>query len=167
MNPFQIDDDFNLPQVGLASFYLDSAEQTVGRLVDFLNNGGRFIELAELFSNHYLIWKALQLTEMQREDLFISVKIWPQSQTPEEILQRMMKFLSESRLKYIDILLVHAPIDIDHRFEQWKSLEVLKRQNLARALGLINLPLNQIMTFIKDADILPVVYVVGVALAKI
>lgn len=157
---FQVDDDFNLPQIGLASFYVDSAEDTSNRIVSFLQQGGRFLEIAELYSNHHIITKAIRQCDLQREDIFISVKIWPQSQSPDEILERMQRFVHDSKLQYIDILMVHAPIDVSNRFEQWKSLEEMKKQRLARALALTNLSLNQLMTFIKNADILPVLYMV-------
>lgn len=157
----QVDDDFNLPQIGLTSFYVDSTEDSTNRIVQFLQQGGRFLEIAELYSNHHLITKAIRLCELQREDVFISVKIWPQHSSPDDLLERMQRFLQESKLQYIDILMVHAPIDISHRFEQWKSLEEMKKQRLARALALTNLSLNQIMTFIKNADILPVLYMVS------
>lgn len=60
-----------------------------------------------------------------------------------------------SKFFYIDILLTHAPIDIANRFEQWQALEACKRKGVVRALGLSNMSLNQLLTVIKDATILP------------
>lgn len=45
--------------------------------------------------------------------------------------------------------MVHAPIDIDNRFDQWKALEQLQEDGLTRALGIVNISLIQLMTILK------------------
>lgn len=154
----EIDDGFLLPQIGLAAFQLDSGDKTVQRFVDYLQAGGRMIEIAELFTNYNFLPKALEKCHLKREDIFISLKLWPQGQTPEALLGRIETFFSRNRLDYVDILMVHAPIDIDNRFEQWRSLEIVKKRQWARALGVTNLSLNQLMTVVKNAEILPTVF---------
>jgi diketogulonate reductase-like aldo/keto reductase len=154
----EIDEGFYLPQIGLAAFQLDSGDKTVQRFVEYLLAGGRMIEIAELFTNYHFLPKALEKCHLKREDVFISLKIWPQGQTPEALLGRIEGFFSRNRLDYVDILMVHAPIDIDNRFEQWRSLEIVKKRQWARALGVTNLSLNQLMTVVKNAEILPTVF---------
>jgi 2,5-diketo-D-gluconate reductase A len=144
-----------MPKIGLGSFINDQAEQTVQRLVEFLNKGGRLIEIAELFANHHLLWDALSQCQINREDIYIIVKIWPQNQTPAALEQRIERFMQNSKFMYIDILLVHAPIDINNRFEQWNTLENMRKKGIAKTLGLANMSLNQVMTVIKNATLLP------------
>lgn len=154
----ELEGGFYLPQIGLGAFQLDSSPLTLARFIEYLSQGGRLIEIAELFTNFSVIPLALEKCGLSREDIYISLKVWPQQQTPEALLTRMDAFFAKHNLTYVDILLAHAPIDIDNRFEQWKSLEVLKKRNMARALGVTNLSLNQLMTVMKNAEILPTVY---------
>ncbi|RYH08483.1 hypothetical protein EON65_40840 [archaeon] len=144
-----------MPRIGLGAFVNDQAEQTVTRLIEFFNQGGRLIEISELFANYHLVWKALTHCTINREEIYIIVKIWPQSQTPSALEERIVEFVKNSKFMYIDILLAHAPIDMDNRFEQWTALENIKKKGLAKTLALANMSLNQLMTVIKNAILLP------------
>jgi diketogulonate reductase-like aldo/keto reductase len=159
----EVDEGFYIPQIGLAAFQLDSVEKNLEKLLNYFSAGGRFVEMAELFTNYNLLNVALEKLSMQREEIYISLKIWPQNQTPEALLGRIEAFFEKNQIAYVDILMVHAPIDISHRFEQWRALEIVKKRKWARALGLTNLSLNQLMTVIKDAEILPTVFQIEVS----
>lgn len=147
-----------MPQVGLGAFQLDDLERTTERLVEYFSSGGRLVEMAELFTNYDTLLDAMDKVHLQREDIFISLKIWPQGQSPEALLGRIETFFERNNIDYVDILMVHAPIDIENRFEQWRSLEIVKKRNWTRSLGLTNMSLNQLMTVIKNAEILPTIF---------
>lgn len=144
-----------LPRIGLGAFSLDSVDLSVQRLSEFFIHGGKLIEISELFSNYQYVGPALANAQLTRKDIFILLRVWPQQQTPGALQERIVKFLHVSNFEYIDILMAHAPIDINNRFEQWTALENIKKAGLAKTLGLANLSLNQIMTVIKNANILP------------
>jgi diketogulonate reductase-like aldo/keto reductase len=158
VSKIEIDDGFFIPQVGLGAFQLDGKQKNIDHWVNYFMTGGRFIEIADLFTNCDALQPALDRVHLQREDIFISLKIWPQSLTPEALLGRIECFFERNGLSYVDILMVHAPIDIEHRFEQWRSLEIVKKRNWARALGITNMSLNQLMTVVKNAEILPTIF---------
>lgn len=154
----EVEEGFFVPQVGLGAFQLDDLERTTERLVEYFSSGGRLVEMAELFTNYDTLLDAMDKLHLQREDIFISLKIWPQGQSPEALLGRIETFFERNNIEYVDILMVHAPIDIENRFEQWRSLEIVKKRNWTRSLGLTNMSLNQLMTVIKNAEILPTIF---------
>lgn len=158
VSKIEIDEGFFIPQVGLGAFQMDGTQKNIDHLVEYFTRGGRLIEIAELFTNFDALQPALDKAHLQREDIYISLKIWPQSLTPEALLGKIEAFFENNGISYVDILMVHAPIDIEHRFEQWRSLEIIKKRNWTRALGLTNMSLNQLMTVIKNAEILPTIF---------
>jgi len=54
--------------------------------------------------------------------------------------------------------MVHAPIDIENRFDQWKAMEQLQEDGLARALGIVNISLIQLMTILKKSEKPPTIF---------
>lgn len=158
VSKIEVDDGFFIPQVGLGAFQMDGLQKNIDHLANYFMAGGRLIEMAELFTNYDALQPALDKAHLQREDIFISLKIWPQALSPEALLGRVESFFGRNNISYVDILMVHAPIDIEHRFEQWRSLEIIKKRNWARALGITNMSLNQLMTVIKNAEILPTIF---------
>lgn len=157
----EVEDGFSLPPFGLASFFKENKEEALQIMIQFFQNGGRFIEISELFSNSAgILYNAMKKCKLQREDLLIGFKIWPQSpQNNDDLRARFEQFLiSNPYIEYIDILYPHAPINIEFRYDHYKVFEELKQRKLIRVIGLTNLGLNQLMTYIKNADILPVIY---------
>ena len=65
--------------------------------------------------------------------------------------------LDASGLSYVDLLLVHAPIDHENRVEHWKALEAIKQEGLARSIGLAYMTNIQLGDFIKNCTIIPAV----------
>ena len=59
--------------------------------------------------------------------------------------------------------MVHAPIDIENRFDQWKALEQLQDDGFSRALGIVNISLIQLMTILKKFEKPPAIFEVTVS----
>jgi diketogulonate reductase-like aldo/keto reductase len=153
-----VDENFSIPKIGLSSFTYDNHQITTNVFVNYLKFYGKVIEISELFTNYHCLNQALKQLQLTRQDVYIIFKVWPQEQTPEELLQRLEHFLQVSKWEYFDVLLIHAPINLQYRYEQWKSLESIKERGFAKAIGTTNMSLNQLMTVMKNADLLPTVY---------
>jgi diketogulonate reductase-like aldo/keto reductase len=158
-----IEDNFSMPIVGLSSFTYDNHQITKDIFINYLKNYGKVIEISELFTNFHCLNQALNSLQLTRSDVVIIFKVWPQEQTPEELLARIENFLTISSWQYFDILLVHAPINLQYRYEQWKSLEIMKNKGYVKSIGMTNLSVNQLMTVMKNADILPSVFEVEIS----
>jgi diketogulonate reductase-like aldo/keto reductase len=61
-------------------------------------------------------------------------------------------------LCYFDCVVVHAPIEINNRFEQWKALEEMVRLGLTRSLGVANITALQLADLLKNSNISPAVF---------
>lgn len=156
------DQSYQVPIIGLGSFVTGDKPETMrDELLKFFQFGGRLIEISELFSNYHLLNQILQECQLSRQDIYIVYKVWPKDVSPEQLLEKIHQFINASCWEYIDILLVHAPIDVANRFEQWKALETLKKQNLVKIIGNSNLSINELMTVMKNSEILPSIHSVS------
>lgn len=137
MNSFctvELSDGYNMPPLGLAAFRLDSNESMKDTVKLAVKNGIRYFEISELFCNGHIILEALAEAGLLRSDAYISVKIWPKNRTPDALLESTKRLIEINRFEYVDLMLIHAPIDVENRFDQWKSLEQLKELKLVNSL---------------------------------
>lgn len=160
-NLLQIEDDFFSPNVGLAAFTYDNQQLTTEIFTNYLKRGGKVIEIAELFTNYQCLNAAMKKLSISRDQVTLIFKVWPQDQNPEELQSRIESFLYHSQWQYFDLILIHAPICLQYRYEQWKALENMKKSKLAKSIGVTNMSLNQLMTVMKNCDILPSVFQVS------
>ena len=104
---------------------------------------------------HFLVvgHKALQNTP--RSEIFVSLKLWPKDRKYKEILSCVKETLKGANLTYVDLLIVHAPIDTVNKFDQWKAMEELKDEGFAKSLGAASLTLLQLMDLLKNCNFAP------------
>lgn len=154
----ELSDGLSIPQIGICAFRKDSPEDTKETVKSFIRNGVRYFEISELFSNGHMIMEALAEEAVPRSEAFISFKLWPKSRTPEQLVECCKQLIHVNRFEYIDLILIHAPIDPENKFEQWKALETLKQLQLVNILGACNITINHLMTVLKDSDYPPTVF---------
>ncbi len=82
-------------------------------------------------------------------------QIWPKYRAREELVESFKETLSMSGLGYVDLLLVHAPIDIQNRVEHWKAVETVKQEGLAKSIGLAYMTNIQLGDLIKHCTVIP------------
>ena len=159
----RLSDGNDMPCVGLASFRKDSIDATHSQIKYGLQVGLNYFEITELFGNEHMISEALQ--DCPRSDIFISLRLWPKDRKYKDILKSVRDSLQGANLSYVDMLILHAPIDPINKFDQWKAMEELKDAGLVKSLGVGNLTLLQLMDLLKNCNFAPTVLEVSTLLA--
>jgi diketogulonate reductase-like aldo/keto reductase len=152
-----LSDGADIPQIFSAAFRLGTVEATIAHIHSLYYAGVRHFEIAELFGNGHTICDALREVA-QRNQVFISLKVWPKSQRPDDVVQKVEYLLGSYGLTHVDLLSIHAPIDVDNKVEQYKALETLKDMGLTRSLGLVNINAVMLQDLLKNCRITPVTY---------
>ena len=95
------------------------------------------------------------LLQINREDLFITSKLWNTKHNPNDVRSALMGTLSDLGLDYLDLYLIHWPISLqdgDVPFpkdekgnliyayhdpcDTWQAMEALVDDGLVRAIGI-------------------------------
>lgn len=147
-----------LPQFGLGGFTRDSIEETNSILERGLKQGIYHFEICELFGNASLIMDYFNKKLIPRNKMYISYKIWPKGRHFKEILRSFKDSMTDCGLDYVDVLMLHAPLDSDALLDQWKGLEDLCENGYARSLGISNFSYNQVAEILKNCIISPVIF---------
>ena len=108
---------------------------------------------------------AIALKSYNRKDVFIITKIDDSSQFSGKVKEGFDKSLSELRTDYVDLLLLHWPVDyppfpnqkesIPVYVKSWKILEQIYKIEKARMIGVSNFNIKHLEQLKKSAEILP------------
>ncbi|MBK8045878.1 MAG: aldo/keto reductase [Anaerolineales bacterium] len=171
-----------MPAIGLGTFGSDhvSGEQVAAAVVGAIGVGYRHLDCAAVYGNEHLIGAALQQVlagGLRREELWITSKLWNNKHAEEDVIPAFQKSLTDLRLEYLDLYLVHWPfpnhhdpgVDVtarahnaqpylhDHYMKTWRQLEKLVDAGLVRHIGVSNMTIAKLKLLLRDARIKPAV----------
>lgn len=145
-----------MPSVGFGTYKLQNENDEACNLVkEAIKAGYRSIDTASFYNNEEGVGKGIAQSNISREELFITTKVWIDDDGYENTLKAFDKSLEKLGLDYIDLYLVHWPTEKIK--ETWRALEDLYRKGMVRAIGVCNCDKNQLESIIEFADINPMV----------
>ncbi len=126
-----------IPLIGLGTW--DLRGRTCARLTEqALRLGYRHVDTAELYDNEREVGEGLRAAGVKREEVFITTKIWPSHFAPRELARAAKDSLVRLRLSEVDLLLLHWPNPQIPLGETLGALCKVKRDGLARHIGVSN-----------------------------
>ncbi len=145
---FPLTDDLAIPAVGFGTYLIEdgAAEAVVGAA---LRAGYRHIDTAEGYQNERGVGAAVRAfldeAKLSRDDVFITTKLWPgnpawgmEAKTYDGTIESLTASLDRLGLDHVDLYLIHAPFNPEHRLDQWRALVELQRLGKTRAIGVSN-----------------------------
>lgn len=130
-----------IPEIGLGTYKLYDKECTYV-VREALEMGYRHIDTAQIYKNERDVGKAVRVSNIPREEIFLTTKIWHTNLDAEEVLKSTERSLRNLDTPYVDLLLIHWP---NEQYELRKTIEsmlVLRDQGKALNIGVSNFPLH-------------------------
>lgn len=132
-----------IPLVGLGTWELHG--RTCARAVEqALRLGYRHVDTAEMYDNERDVGDGIRGSGVKRNELFITTKIWPTHFAPRALERAARDCLVRLRLSEVDLLLLHWPNPQIPLSETLGALDKVKRDGLARNIGISNFTVAQI-----------------------
>ncbi|WP_374074481.1 2,5-didehydrogluconate reductase DkgB [Bdellovibrio bacteriovorus] len=133
-----------MPDIGLGTFRL-KGEDAFNSVKQGLELGYRHIDTAQIYDNEAEIGKALQQSDVPRENIFITTKIWTDSLEKEKLLPSLHESLRKLQTSYVDLTLIHWPspnkeVPLE---ETLQELMKAKELGLTREIGISNFPMSE------------------------
>lgn len=126
-----------MPYFGLGTWQSNEGPEVVNAVHYALDCGYRLIDTASFYQNEKGIGEALKEHGIERNELFITTKVWNTDQGYDETLKAFDKSLNLLQTDYLDLYLVHWPVTGKY-IETWKALEKLYADGKVRAIGVSN-----------------------------
>ncbi len=150
-----LNDGTSIPQLGFGVFKVDPAE-TKRIVSDALEVGYRHLDTAMIYGNEAGVGEAIAESGLEREDLFVTTKLWNSDQGTQSALDAFDLSLAKLGLDYVDLYLIHWPSA--HRgtyVESWKALEQIAESGRAKSIGVSNFTPELLQPLLDAADVVP------------
>jgi 2,5-diketo-D-gluconate reductase B len=126
-----------IPVIGLGTW--DLRGRVCARVVEqALRLGYRHIDTAEMYDNEREVGEGLRASGVKRNEVFVTTKIWPSHFAPRELERAARDCLVRLRLSDVDLMLLHWPNPQIPLKETLGALDKVKRDGLARHIGVSN-----------------------------
>lgn len=149
-----------MPWLGLGVFRVEEGNTLVEAVKTAIKQGYRSIDTAAIYANEagvgQGIKEALEETGLRREDLFITSKVWNADLSYEDTLQAYETSLEKLGLEYLDLYLIHWPVEGKYT-GAWKALEELYKQGRVKSIGVSNFQIHHLEELMKTATVKPVI----------
>lgn len=149
-----------MPLFGLGTWEITEEETVINAVRWAISNDYKHIDTASMYRNEKGVGKGLKLSleeqGLEREDVFITTKLWINSFKYEKALEAFNRSLNNLGLDYVDLYLLHWPEPI-YRQEAWKALEFILKEGKTRSIGVSNYYKNYLDELLSGADIIPAV----------
>lgn len=147
-----------MPWLGLGVFLVKDGEEVVNSVKAALEVGYRSVDTAAAYKNEESVGKAIAESNVPREELFITTKVWNADQGYEATLAAFDVSMKKLGLEYLDLYLIHWPLPSQGKFiDTWKALEKLYKDGRVRAIGVSNFKVHHLEEIIANSEIVPMV----------
>ncbi len=156
MDYITLNNGITMPKLGFGVWKV-KAEEAKPAVAHALKSGYRSIDTAMIYRNEEGVGQAIAESGINREELFITTKVWNADQGYDQTLNAFETSLSLLGLDYIDLYLIHWPTpDFDQYIDTYKALEHLYKEGKVRAIGVCNFHIEHLERLLKECDVPPV-----------
>jgi diketogulonate reductase-like aldo/keto reductase len=155
MQTIKLNNGVEIPILGFGVFQIADPVECERSVIDAIQVGYRHIDTAASYMNEEAVGRGIQKSGVAREKLFITTKLWIQSNGYENTLKAFDRSLNRLQLDTIDLYLIHQPFGDVHG--EWRAMEELVQQGKIRAIGVSNFQPDRIMDLIVHNKVIPAV----------
>ena len=121
-----------------------------------LDAGYRAFDTAYFYGNEKALGSALKQSNIERDELFITSKLWNDYQGYDQTIEYFNKSLDNLGLDYLDLFLIHWPCENDQLYiESYKALEHLYEEGKIKAIGVCNFKIHHLEKLMRETKITP------------
>lgn len=144
-----------MPILGFGVFQVPDPAECERSVLDAIDTGYRLIDTAVSYGNEEAVGQAIKKSGVPREELFITTKLWIQSNGYEGTKQSFANSLKRLQLDYLDLYLIHQPLgDV---YGAWRAMEELYTEGKIRAIGVSNFQPDRLMDLIVHHKVVPAI----------
>ena len=157
MNVITLNNGIRTPQLGFGVWKVPN-DDAANAVTQALEAGYRLIDTAMIYRNEEGVGEALAKTDIPREELFITTKVWNADQGYETTLKAFDDSLEKLGLEYVDLYLIHWPTPkYDTYVDTYRALEKIYNDGRAKAIGVCNFEIEHLKRIMDECEIVPAV----------
>lgn len=159
---------------GTSAALLLPNEELVPILTAAIQVGYRHFDTAAMYGSEEALGLAIAQAQNQgliknRDDIFITTKLWCTDAHPDLVLPAIKKSLQRLGLEYVDLYLIHFPVRLKPGNEAkgvalpfdikgtWEAMEECSKLGLTKSIGVSNFGAKKLSELLQNATIPPAV----------
>jgi 2,5-diketo-D-gluconate reductase A len=155
MQTIKLNNGVEIPILGFGVFQITDPAECERSVVEAIQTGYSHIDTAASYQNEEAVGRGIKQSGVAREKLFLTTKLWIQSNGYEGTLKAFERSLKRLQVEYLDLYLIHQPYgDV---YGEWRAMEELYGQGKVRAIGVSNFQTDRIMDLMIHNKITPAV----------
>ena len=144
-----------MPILGFGVFQIPNESECKQAVIDAIKTGYRLIDTAASYQNETAVGNAIKKSEVPRNELFITTKLWASDMGYENTKLAFQKSLNKLQLEYLDLYYIHQPYgDV---FGSWRAMQELYEEGKIKAIGVANFHPDRVMDLIINSGFTPAV----------
>lgn len=155
MQHVTLNNGVKMPQLGFGVFQVADPAECEQAVLDALDVGYRLIDTAASYMNEEAVGRALKRSDVPREELFITTKLWISDTGYEKTKAAFQRSLDLLQLDHLDLYLIHQPFG-DY-YGSWRAMEELLAEGRVRAIGVSNFASDRLVDLILHNKVVPAV----------
>jgi 2,5-diketo-D-gluconate reductase A len=151
----EMNDGRSIPVIGFGVWQVPD-DVVVDATLKALEVGYRHIDTAAVYQNERGVGEALRRSDLDRDDIFVTTKVWNTDQGYDETLRAFDTSTGLLGLDEVDLYLVHWPTPArDIYLDSWRALIRLREEGRARSIGVSNFHEAHLRKIIDATGVVP------------
>lgn len=153
MKNITLSNGVEIPVLGFGTFQITDPVEVVNSVKSAIQAGYRHIDTAQSYMNEEAVGRGIKESDVPREEIFLTTKIWVEHTTYEGVLDSFEGSLKRLDVDYVDLLLLHQPYN--DTFGAWRAMEELLEAGKVRSIGVSNFSADQIINLATYNKVTP------------
>jgi len=145
----------DIPALGFGVWQMEDLKECENAVIKAIQTGYRMIDTAAIYQNETAVGSAVKNSGINRDELFITSKVWVQDHGYEKTKSAFQRTLNRLQMDYLDMYLVHWPYG--DFLGTWKALEELYQEGKIKAIGVCNFTIEKLEELKAHSSVLPVI----------
>lgn len=164
MENYILSNGVQIPKVGFGTWQIPDGTEVYNSVSHALKVGYTHVDTAQIYRNEEGVGRAIADSELAREKIFLTTKIWNDKHDYELAKASIDESLEKLSVEYVDLLLIHWPNPAALREKDawkagnagaWKAMEEAYKLGKVRAIGVSNFMIHHLEALFETAEIKP------------
>lgn len=150
-----LNNGLKIPMLGYGVYKIEDYDQCKQCVLDALEIGYRLIDTAQLYKNEEAVGQAIKESNVNREDIFITTKVWPTNAGYEKAKASILESMKKLQVDVVDCVMIHQPFG-DY-YGTYRALEELYQEGKLKSIGVSNFYPDRLLDLIHYNQVIPVI----------
>lgn len=120
---FILSNGYSIPCVGFGTWQTPDGETAVNAIKAAITSGYRHIDAAAVYENEKSVGLGIAESNIKREELFITSKVWNAERGYDKTLKAFEKTCADLGVEYLDLYLIHWPA-VKNQYDNWEEINL-------------------------------------------